>query len=123
MECESIETTVRTRRLLWSRALLGVNDHRLPKRVISREVENAGKRGPGGKEKEWADCVSEDRRLFGITGDWSTAALDLGVWHRTVREGGCGFMVAWVREDETRLNTSRGKEKRKRRTRLRLHME
>ena len=50
-QCESIETTVRTRRLLWAGALLRIGDHRLPKRVMSGELENAGKRGPGGKEK------------------------------------------------------------------------
>ena len=50
-ECESIETTMRTRRLLWSGALLRMGDHRIPKRVTSGELENAGKRGPGGKEK------------------------------------------------------------------------
>ena len=50
-ECESIETIMRTRRLLWSWALLRMGDHRLPKRVMSGELENAGKRGPGGKEK------------------------------------------------------------------------
>ena len=46
-ECESIETTVRTRRLLWLRAVLHMSDHRLPKRVMPGELENAGKRGPG----------------------------------------------------------------------------
>ena len=46
-QCESIETTVRTRRLLWAGALLRMGDHRLPKRVVSGELENAGKRGPG----------------------------------------------------------------------------
>ena len=50
-KCESIETTVRTRRLLWVEALLRMGDHRLPKRVMSGELEDAGKRGPGGKEK------------------------------------------------------------------------
>ena len=49
--------------------LLRMGDHRLPKRVMSRELENAGKRGPGGKEKEWTDCVADDLRLFGVTGD------------------------------------------------------
>ena len=44
-------TTVRTRRLMWAGALLHKGDHRLPKRVMSRELKNAGKRGPGGKEK------------------------------------------------------------------------
>ena len=50
-ECESIETTVRTRRLLWAGALLRMGDHRLPKRVVSGDLESAGKRGQGGKEK------------------------------------------------------------------------
>ena len=44
--------------------------------------------------------MAEDRRLFGITGDWSTAALDPGVWYGTVHEGGSRFMAAWVKEDE-----------------------
>ena len=70
-----------------------MGDHRLPKRVMSGELENAGKRGPGGKEKEWTECVAEDLRLFGITGDGSTDTLDPGVWYNTVREGGCRFMV------------------------------
>ena len=56
-----------------------MGDHRLPKRVISEELENAGRRGPGGKEKEWTNCVAEDRRLFGIMGVWSTTARDSGV--------------------------------------------
>ena len=44
--------------------------------------------------------MAEDRRLFGITGDCSTAALDPGVWQSTVREGGCRFMVAWEEEEQ-----------------------
>ena len=49
-EYDSIETTVRMRRLLWSGALLRMVT-RLTKRVMSRKLENAGKRGPGRKEK------------------------------------------------------------------------
>ena len=41
-----------------------------------------------------------DLRLFGITGEWGTAALDPGVWYSTVREGGCRFIAAWVNEEE-----------------------
>ena len=38
--CERIETNVRTRRLLWSGALLRMGDHnRLPKGVMSGELE------------------------------------------------------------------------------------
>ena len=32
-------------------ALLRVGDHRLPKRVMSGELENAGNMGPGGRRK------------------------------------------------------------------------
>ena len=74
-----------------------MGDHRLPKRVMSRELENAGKHGPGGKEKKWTDCVAEDRRLFGITGDWNTAALDPGVWY-IVAQYVKGAVGLWLRE-------------------------
>ena len=84
------------------------------------EVENAGKRGPGEKEKEWTDCVADDLRLFGVTGDWRTAALDPGAWYNKVHEGGCRFMTAWGREEKMRPINGRTREKRKRRTRLRL---
>ena len=74
-----------------------MGDHRLPKRVMPGELENAGKRGPGRKKKEWTDCVAEVLRLFGMTGGWSTAALDPVVWYSTEREGGCRLMVTWVK--------------------------
>ena len=77
-----------------------MGDHRLSKRAMSGEQKNAGKSRPGGKEKEWMDCVAEDRRPFGITGDWSTIAFDLGIGCSTAREGGCRFMAAWVKEEE-----------------------
>ena len=38
--------------------------------------------------------------MFGNTGDWSTAALDPGIWYSTVYEGGCRFMGARVKEEE-----------------------
>ena len=30
------------------------------------------------------DCVAKDRRVFGLTGDWSTLALDSVNWYSTV---------------------------------------
>ena len=68
--------------------------------------------------------MAEDRRLFGFTGDWSTAALDPEVWYSTVREGGCRFMAAWVKEEEKASEhwQRRGRDRRKRRTGLRLHL-
>ena len=46
---------------------------------MSGELKNAGIRRPGGKQKEWTGCGAEDRCVFGITADWSTASLDPGV--------------------------------------------
>ena len=52
--------------------------------------------------------MADDIWLFDITGDWSTGALDPGVWYSTVHEGGCRFMVAWVKEKE---NASKHRQK------------
>ena len=77
-----------------------MGDHRLSKKVVPRELENTGKRGPLGKEKQWTDCVAEDRWVFGMKGEWSTAVIDPGVWYRTVCKGDCRFMAAWMKEEE-----------------------
>ena len=99
-----------------------MGDHRLPKRVMSGELENAGKCGPGGKEKEWTDCVADDLRLFGVTGDWRTADLTLG---RGITRYAKGVVGLWPRgrgKKKMRPTNGRRREKRKRRTRLRLHL-
>ena len=59
--------------------MLRMDNHRLPERVMSGELRNARKLGPGVGKKEWTDCVAEDRRVFGMTRVWVTAMLDLGV--------------------------------------------
>ena len=48
--------------------------------------------------------MADDLRLFGITGDRSTAALDPGVWYSAIHEGGCRFMAAWVKEEKNASN-------------------
>ena len=48
--------------------------------------------------------MADDLRLFGVTGDWRTAALEPGAWYNTVQEGGCMFMAAWVSEEENASN-------------------
>ena len=63
-------------------------DHRLPKRVMLGELENAEKRGSGG----------EGERMDGLRGRGSSE-----VWHHggnTVSKGGYRFMAAWMREEE-----------------------
>ena len=79
-----------------------MGDHRLPKRVMSGEMENTGKREPGGGEKKWMDCMAEDRWIFGMAGDWSTATtLDPGVWYSTVQYAKAAVGL-WSRVDEGR---------------------
>ena len=48
---------------------------RLPQRLILGKLDGAKKRGWGGKEKEWVNCVEKDVRAFGIErlGDAVTA--------------------------------------------------
>ena len=48
---ESIETTLRTRRLLWAGTLLQISGGRLPKRIVFGNLEGAVRRGRGGKGK------------------------------------------------------------------------
>ena len=66
-----------------------MSDGRLPKRIVFGNLEGAVRRGRGGKEKEWTDCITDciqsDIRAFGTAGDWKA----------TVTKGGRRFMAAW----------------------------
>ena len=93
IECESIETTLRTRRLLWAGTLLRMTGGRLPKRIVFGTLKGAVRRERGGKEKEWPDCVQSNIRAFGIAVDWKATALKAEVWVETVTEGGWRFVT------------------------------
>ena len=71
---------------------------RLPRRTVFGNLEGAVRRGRGGKEKEWTDCVQSAIRAFGIAGDWKATILEAEVWVETVAEGGRRFMVTWRKE-------------------------
>ena len=74
--CESIETTLRTRKLLWAGTLIRMSGGWLPKRIVFGNLEGAVRRGRGGKEEEWTDCVQSDIRAFGITGRLESNGLE-----------------------------------------------
>ena len=76
--CESIETTLRTRRRI------RMSGGWLPKRIMSGKLEGAVRRGRSGKEKEWADCGLSDSRACGIAGNWEATASEADVWIETV---------------------------------------
>ena len=66
---------------------------RLPKRNILRILEGAVRRGRGGKEKEWTDCVQSDIRAFGIVRGWEATALEAEVWVEIVTDSGRSLMA------------------------------
>ena len=72
---------------------------RLPKRIVFGNLEGAVRKGGGGKEKEWTDCVKIDIRAFGIAGDLKATALKAEVWVETVTEGRRMFMAVWRKEE------------------------
>ena len=113
--CESIENTLRTRRILWAETLLRMGGGRLPKRVMFGNLEGAVRRGRSGIEKEWTDCVQSDIRAFGITGDWKTMALKAEVWVEAVTKGGRRFMAAWREGEE---DAARHRQEKREATRL-----
>ena len=55
---------------------------------------------------------------IGITGDWSTAALNPGAWYNTECVGDCRLSAAWVREEERAPESRKRGERRKRRAKV-----
>ena len=76
---ESIEATLRRRRILFVGFVARIEDTGLPKCVMFGElVGSAGYLG--GQGKEWMSCFLDDFRAFGIIADqWTTAAHDEGM--------------------------------------------
>ena len=96
---------------------------RLPKRIMFGNLEGAVRRGRGGKEKEWTDCVLSDIRAFDITRDWKTMALKAEVWVKAVTEGGRRFMAAWREEEEDAAGHRQKKREATRLEKLQSHTE
>ena len=93
MGSESIEATLRRRRILFAGFVARVKDMRLPKCVMFGEMVGGAGR-VGGQEKEWMGCFLDDLRAFGINADqWTTAAQDEEEWRRTVEQGAEHFMA------------------------------
>ena len=99
---ESIEATLRKRRILFAGFVARMEDTRLPKCVMFGElVRGAG--SAGGQEKEWMGCLLDDVRVFGIHPDkWTIAAKDEGEWHRTAKQEAGFFMTKWIAAERAR---------------------
>ena len=80
---ESMEATLRRRRILFAGFVTCMEDTRLPKCVMFGEMVG-GVGCVGGEEKECMGCFLDDFRAFGINAhQWTTAAQDEGEWCRT----------------------------------------
>ena len=99
---ESIEATLRRRRILFAGFVARMEDTRLPKCVMFGEM--AGGAGcVGGQEKEWMGCFLEDLRAFGINADqWTTAAQDGREWRRTAEQRAEHFMAKWTAAEKVK---------------------
>ena len=88
---ESIEATLRRRRILFSGFVARMEDTKQPKYVMFGEMVG-GADCVGGQEKEWMGCFLDDLRAFGINAyQWATAAQDEGEWRRTAEHGAENF--------------------------------
>ena len=99
---ESIEATLRRRRILFAGFVAHIEDTRLPKCVMFGEMVG-GTGCVGGQEKEWMGYFLDDIRAFGINADqWTTAAQDEGEWRRTAEQGTEHFMAKWIVAEKTK---------------------
>ena len=93
---ESIEVTLRRRRILFAGFVARMEDTRLPKSVMFGDM--VGGAGCGGEQEiEWMGCFLDDPRAFGINANqWTTAAQDEGEWRRTAEQGADYFTVKLI---------------------------
>ena len=93
---ESIEATLRRRRISFAGFVARMEDTRLPKCVMFGEL-TGGAGCVGDQEKEWMGCFLDDLRAFGINADqWTTAVQDEGKWRRPTEQGAEHFIAKWI---------------------------
>ena len=114
--CQSVEATIRQRRLLFAGAMARQPAGRLPKRLMDGKLVGGEDPGKGRPEQNWMDCLKDDFQAFGATDGstvdnrltfgvdravWSLAAkMDDGApWHK-VLQGAEKFMASWHKEEE-----------------------
>ena len=106
--CESVETTIRRRRLLFAGFLLRQQLHRLPRAFLRGSLVNGSNRHRRGRpEKSWWSCLTDDLKTFKISeGEWETLAKDRSGWCERLSQGAEVFMSAW-RDNEREVASTR----------------
>ena len=99
-QCESIETTISERRLLFAGAVQRTNNERLTRQIVFGTMAGGETPGPGRPEKNRAQCLVDDLRVFGAETDlWPTAAKKGGKWYRGVVQVADCFVARWHRDE------------------------
>ena len=116
--CQSVEATIRQRRLLFAGAVARQTDGRLPKRLMfAKGLVGGVNPGRGGLEQNWTTCLKEDLKVFGAkhgsTDDepcvfgipkptWEEAARVKGgtSWYAGVAKGLGRYMTSWHKDEE-----------------------
>ena len=122
IECESIETTVSTRRLLWSWALLRMGDHRLTRGPCRESWRTRGYVGLGGRRNNGRIAW---QRIVGYLASRETGApphLTLGSRIAQYVAEAVGLLPRGRRKSKRRPNIGIAGENPKKQTRLRLHL-
>ena len=79
-DSESVETTVRRRRILFAGFVARIGEERLPRRGLFGEMFG-GKGYSGGQEWDWMKDLEEELKVFGIKFEgWREAAQKVGIW-------------------------------------------
>ena len=115
---QSVEATIRQRRLLFAGALARQGDKRLPKRLLFAERLEAGEDpGPGQPAQHWQKSLRDDFKAFGALHgstptDRRTFGVDRLVWTEATRKGegvpwytgvllgAERFMASWHKSEE-----------------------
>ena len=115
--CQSVEDTIRQRRLLFAGAMATQPAGRLPKRLMDGKLVGGEDSGKGRPEQNWMGCLKDDFQAFGATDGstvdnrltfggkravWTLAAkMDDGApWHKEVLQGAEKVMTSWHKEEE-----------------------
>ena len=99
-DSESVETTVRRRRILFAGFVLRMGEERLPRRVMFGEMLG-GKGYSGGQEWDCMKDLEEDLKVFGLEFEGCRkAAQKVGRWFRRVEEGEKVFMRKWPKDEK-----------------------
>ena len=90
-QCESVETTIRKRRLLFARVVRTTNE-RLTHQVMFGTLAGGENPVPGRSEQNWAQCLADIRVFQGTEGSTDSSLLLFGLetvlWPSVAKKSG-----------------------------------